>query len=147
MNHTNFSLADKIKKARLYLLEKVPYKPVLIIAGLLATLWILIRVIPKPSRAGYPCMRAAAPLMSGFVLYILSFTSAFAAFRKSRALFQKRNYSAAVLLVMVGLVSAGMFFVFHTQKPGFAQPAIMNEPPDGANNPMGEGLGIFPGRV
>jgi hypothetical protein len=147
MNHTNFSLADKIKKARLYLLEKVPYKPVLIIAGFLATLWFLIRVIPKPSRAGYPCMRAAAPLMSGFVLYILSFTSAFTAFRKSRALFQKRNYSAAVLLVMVGLVSAGMFFVFHTQKPGFAQPAIMNEPPDGANNPMGQGLGIFPGRV
>jgi hypothetical protein len=147
MRQKNYSLAEKVKKARLFLIKKIPYKPVLLIAGLLATLWFLIRVIPKPSRAGYPCMRAAAPLMSGFVLYILSFTSAFAAFRKSRALFQKRSYSAAVLLVAVGLVSAGMFFVFHTQKPGFAQPAIMNEPPDGANNPMGEGLGIFPGRV
>lgn len=147
MKHTNFTLADKIKKARLYLIEKIPYKPVLLIAGFLATLWFLIRVIPKPSRAGYPCMRAAAPLMSGFVLYILSFTSAFTAFRKSRALFQKKSYAAAVLLVVIGMASAGAFFVLQNQKPVFAQPAIMNEPPDGANNPMGEGLGIFPGRV
>ncbi len=147
MNRTKLSLTDKIKKARNYLLEKSTLKPVLFVAGLLATIWFLIRVIPKPSRAGYPCMRAAAPLMSGFVLYILSFTSAFAAFRKSRALFQKRSYSTAALLVVAGLISAGTFFVFHTQKPVFAQPVIMNEPPDGANNPMGEGLGIFPGRV
>lgn len=147
MNRTKFSLADKIKKARNYLLERSTLKPVLFMAGLLATIWFLIRVIPKPSRAGYPCMRAAAPLMSGFVLYILSFTSSFAAFRKSRTFYQKRSYFITVLLIVVGLVSAGIFFVFHTQKPSFAQPAIMNEPPDGANNPMGEGLGIFPGRV
>ena len=26
----------------------------------------------KPSRAAYPCMKVAAPIMSGFVLYLLS---------------------------------------------------------------------------
>lgn len=142
-----FSLAKKVNQLRLCLLDKTTYKPVLLIAGFLATLWFLIRVIPKPSRAGYPCMRAAAPLMSGFVLYILSLTSAFSAFRKSRNFFRKKNYIAALLFIGVGLISAGIFFTFHTQKPTYAQPAFASEPPDGANNPMGEGLGIFPGRV
>jgi hypothetical protein len=30
-------------------------------AGLLALAWFLIRVLPKPSRATYPCQRAAFP--------------------------------------------------------------------------------------
>lgn len=32
--------------------------------GLFSTIWFLVRVIPKPSRANYPCMQTAAPLMS-----------------------------------------------------------------------------------
>jgi len=32
------------------------------IAGLLSLIWFLIRVLPKPSRATYPCQRVAAPL-------------------------------------------------------------------------------------
>jgi len=36
--------------------------------GLSSTVWFLIRVIPKPSRAAYPCMQASAPVMSAFVL-------------------------------------------------------------------------------
>jgi hypothetical protein len=147
MKGSKISLADKIKKARLYLIEKIPYRPVLLIAGFLATLWFLIRVIPKPSRAGYPCMRAAAPLMSGFVLYMIAFTSSFTAFRKSKLLFSRQKYVAATLLLLTGFISAGTFFVLHNQKPVFATPAVMNEPPDGANNPMGEAKGVIPGRV
>ncbi len=142
-----FSITKSIKKAQKYLLEKSTLKPVLFVAGLLATIWFLIRVIPKPSRAGYPCMRAAAPLMSGFVLYMLAFTSSFVAFKKSRALFRNRSYAAAMFLVVAGLVSAGVFFVLHNQQPVFAKTTIINEPPDGANNPMGESQGIFPGKV
>ncbi|MDD2380640.1 MAG: DUF362 domain-containing protein [Mariniphaga sp.] len=147
MNRPSFSLADRINNARNYLIKKIPYKPVLLFAGFLATVWFLIRVIPKPSRAGYPCMRAAAPLMSGFVLYILSFTSAFTAFRKSKTLFQKKNYAGATLLIVFALISAGFFFVFHTQKIVQAKPFIIQEPPEGSNNPIGKGVGIFPGRV
>lgn len=147
MKLQQFSFADSIKKVRNYLIEKSSWKPVLIIAGFLATIWFLVRVIPKPSRAGYPCMRAAAPLMSGFVLYMLAFTTSFAAFKKSRSLFSNKNYTAAVLLVVVGLISAGGFFVIHNQQPVFAKTTVINEPPDGANNPMGEGQGVYPGRV
>ncbi len=49
------------------------------VAGITSTIWFLVRVIPKPTRATYPCMRAAAPLMSGFVIYLLGiWGSAFA---------------------------------------------------------------------
>jgi len=37
-----------------------------LIIGIGSTVWFLMRVIPKPTRAGYPCMKAAAPIMSGF---------------------------------------------------------------------------------
>ena len=36
-------------------------KTYLIIIGISATYGFLVRVIPKPSRARYPCMQAAAP--------------------------------------------------------------------------------------
>jgi hypothetical protein len=52
---------DKFRSSKTYLL----------ILGASATLWFLIRVIPKPSRARYPCMQAAAPIMSTFVIYLL----------------------------------------------------------------------------
>ena len=32
------------------------------LVGLLALVWYLVRVIPKPSRASYPCQRAALPV-------------------------------------------------------------------------------------
>ncbi len=42
-------------------------KVVVAATGLLALAWFLIRVIPKPSRALYPCQRAAFPLASAFI--------------------------------------------------------------------------------
>ena len=42
-----------------------------LLAGFAALVWFLIRVIPKPSRAAYPCQRAAFPLASGFVIWMV----------------------------------------------------------------------------
>ena len=41
-----------------------------ICSGAAALVWFLVRVIPKPSRASYPCQRAAFPVASGFVLWL-----------------------------------------------------------------------------
>jgi hypothetical protein len=41
-----------------------------IVSGAAALLWFLVRVIPKPSRASYPCQRAAFPVATGFVLWL-----------------------------------------------------------------------------
>ena len=37
----------------------------IILISVFGTLWFLIRVIPKPTRATYPCMRAVAPFIVG----------------------------------------------------------------------------------
>jgi hypothetical protein len=47
-----------------------PPKLLFFLMGIISTIWFLIRVIPKPGRAAYPCMRVAAPFMSGFILYL-----------------------------------------------------------------------------
>ncbi len=44
-------------------------KWITVLLGLGSLLWFLIRVIPKPSRAAYPCQRAAFPFASGFLLW------------------------------------------------------------------------------
>ena len=40
------------------------------VLGIASLLWFLVRVVPKPSRAAYPCMRVAAPIASTFVVWL-----------------------------------------------------------------------------
>src|SRR5579859_1067756 len=52
--------------------------------GLASLLWFLVRVLPKPSRAAYPCQRVAFPLASGFVVWLLAVLGSAFAWRKAR---------------------------------------------------------------
>ena len=54
------------------------------VIGFLSLFWFLIRVIPKPSRATYPCMRATAPLASSFVIWLIGLSTSVLFFRKAR---------------------------------------------------------------
>jgi len=54
------------------------------LGGLLALVWFLIRVIPKPSRAAYPCQQAAFPVASAFVVWLVSVVASALAWRKAR---------------------------------------------------------------
>ncbi len=126
--------------------RKMPSKLVLLTIGFLSTLWFLIRVIPKPSRANYPCMRATAPFMSAFVIYMLCLSGSVFAFRKYRYYSRKPNYFVASICLLVALV----FFLFSfVQWPTVSQatkrfPAVNYFTP---NDPIGTARGIFPGRV
>jgi len=127
---------------------KVPSKITFFVLGIASTLWFLIRVIPKPQRAGYPCMRAAAPIMSGFVLYLLSLGGIMVFFKKAVEKFQKAKYLTAGFALMVSLVLLVIFNwqsaeKIYSQAVGFKRGDL----PDGANNPMGVGIGVNPGRV
>ena len=42
------------------------------IIGLGALIWYLVRVIPKPSRAAYPCQQVGAPIALGGLFYFVS---------------------------------------------------------------------------
>lgn len=119
------------------------------LTGLACLVWMLIRVVPKPSRAEYPCMKVAAPLAGGFVAYIAGMAIALFSLRKAGHLFREHRSILAVSLVLCG-AAVGMFTVLKTDSESYA--AILatdslfvpGEPP---NTPMGVAKGIFPGRV
>jgi len=74
------------------------------IAGLLSLAWFLIRVIPKPSRALYPCQRVAMPLASGFVAWLIGVVGSVVAFRKAKELLRQSRPPLALACIAVGVV-------------------------------------------
>ena len=116
-----------------------------LILGIISTIWFLIRVIPKPSRAGYPCMRVAAPFMSGLILYLLAVGSIVAVSRKTkRKIFNVRYISTGLLIFGVVVTMA----ITPTQNTiPYQEDQIKSGPDDGPNQPIGKAVGINPGRV
>ena len=137
---------SRIEKIRDYLRKKkVPAKILFFVTGILSTIWFLVRVIPKPSRATYPCMKAAAPIMASFIIYLLSLAGSVVALRKFKKSLLKAKYFIAFIF-LVGAVLALSLSVITV--PGKTK-AIELVAADYfvANQPMGVAYGIFPGRV
>ncbi len=122
----------------------------LIGVGLSATIWFLIRVVPKPTRATYPCMQAIAPTMSAFVVYLLSLWGGLAAIDRTRKFMAERRYmlSAVAILAVVG---CGIVFLSNNTVEVLAQAPDSNKKEVfftlAPNTVLGEAKGIFPGRV
>lgn len=125
----------------------VPAKVSFFILGIVSTAWFLIRVIPKPSRAAYPCMRTAAPFMSALLVYLLSFSGAFLAFRKARANFHKARYAMAGVFTALTLIITFIFFGQDVRVAIAQTMAVNGILPDAPNSPMGIAQGIHQGRV
>jgi hypothetical protein len=106
----------------------------LLFAGLAACLWYLFRVIPKPSRAAYPCQRAAAPIRIGFLTYGVALAGYAFSFTKARSLLRNKKHVLAGLFFVAAIVSL-FVFIANDARPAFAA------------NPIGTAKGIFPGRV
>ena len=76
---------------------------VLPLTGLVSLVWFLVRVIPKPSRASYPCQRVAAPLASAFVVWLVGIAGSWLAYRRARQLLGQSRYAAAGVLLCVAV--------------------------------------------
>jgi hypothetical protein len=114
------------------------------LAGLFAFLWFLIRVVPKPSRASYPCQRAAAPLACGFIVWVLGTLGSVAAWRRARRLFHQSRYVAGACCLAVAVAAILWPLSVTSERLSQAAPFV---PVDPANTPIGVGKGIHPGRV
>jgi hypothetical protein len=116
--------------------------------GLVALAWVLMRVLPKPSRAAYPCQRVAMPLASGFVLWLAGVTGASLAFRRARGNFRQARWLSGGLAVLVALIGVG-WAVHSSQQASLAStlPAQVEYTPHPANQPIGVAKGLAPGRV
>ncbi|MBI4875403.1 MAG: DUF362 domain-containing protein [Acidobacteria bacterium] len=108
--------------------------------GLLSLMWFLTRVLPKPSRAAYPCQQAAAPLASGFVLWMVGALATISASRKVRELWRR---SRVVLACACLLVAATLAIGALATTPEAPAPEGIPAP----NQPMGVAKGLYPGRV
>jgi len=72
--------------------------------GFIALCWFLLRVIPKPSRATYPCQRAAFPVASAFVIWVTSLIGSALFYKKlKRNLKLNKWFYASFFLLMFGL--------------------------------------------
>ncbi len=138
------NFADRILKFLNYFRKGAFMKISFIITGIASTIWFLFRVIPKPQRATYPCMRIAAPIMSGFVIYLLSLIGSVAAFRKARLSFSRSKYIYGTVLILVAFT--GLLFVT-SRDNGYASSGSNLEWVIIPNQPLGTAKGIFPGRV
>ncbi len=116
--------------------------------GIASTVWFLFRVIPKPSRATYPCMRVASPLMSGMVIYLISLFGSIAAFRTFKKNFARSHYRFAFAFLIL-FVICGAIFIVNDSKFSFATKHSIKgiSFPVASNIPVGEALGLYPGRV
>jgi len=120
------------------------------IIGIAAIVWILVRVIPKPSRAQYPCMKIAAPIASGFIVYLAGLVAAVFSYKKARVYFRNSKTGYAIVFIVAALIIA-LFTIFKSNTDFYAQTKSSNDsvfvPYDSANSPIGVARGIFPGRV
>jgi len=110
------------------------------IAGLMSLIWFLVRVIPKPSRATYPCQRAALPLASGFVVWILGLAGSTLAVKKAKTSLSSRQYVIACVCIAMAAASIWLTIAATGDKPALADSQPVNQP-------MGVAKGIYPGRV
>ena len=113
------------------------------ITGTSALLWFLIRVIPKPSRATYPCQRVAFPIASGFVLYLLGIMTSAFALKKVKKHWKGNRYWIASAFSVIAAVGLLVTLQGYTPFTYGSYQSVLEDP----NQPMGAGKGIFPGRV
>lgn len=82
------------------------------ITGLAALIWFFIRVIPKPSRAAYPCQRAAFPLASSFVIWLTGIAGGTFIFKKLKNRFHSARPIVAILggAALLAAVAWNLYF-------------------------------------
>jgi len=135
---------NKQRKSAKTVLQKLKYFLLLClwpILGFFALLWFLIRVIPKPTRATYPCQRIAFPLASSFIIWLLGLFGSAAAFRKARSSLLRSRYLVGFLCIVVSIGCIWLSLALTAEKKAVAGD------PHPVNSPVGIAKGVHPGRV
>jgi len=130
--------------------------------GLAALVWFLVRVVPKPSRAAYPCQRAAFPLASAFVLWLAGVVAGGALFRGTVSRWKLTGVARAGWGLLLASSGAAWLLISTSAQPTAAEsvpapsPSVPPtpaqsvpawSPSDPPNKPVGVARGLHPGRV
>lgn len=98
------------------------------ITGLIAFIWFLVRVVPKPSRVSYPCQRVAAPLAGSFIVWLVGVIGSITLFRKVKDFFKGSRFGWGVVGLVV-LLAAGIVTWSPCRKNLLSQPVPNPTPP------------------
>jgi len=119
--------------------------------GLAAVIWVLIRVVPKPSRATYPCQKVAQPIAASFIAWLIGLIGSSLFFRKAHSLFKNQRYIVGAVLfssaIFLFIFTVGDTHSVAASTVDFVGSTKSFVPTDPANSPVGTAQGINPGRV
>jgi len=114
------------------------------LAGVIAILWFVIRVVPKPQRAQYPCQQVAISISLGYIAFwSILFTGLVIWMRKAKTKFVKMAPTFIAGFIVLFTISGAVFATNYFQ--GDQTTAVSWDPIP--KQPMGVGTGVNPGRV
>jgi hypothetical protein len=114
------------------------------IAGIIAIVWFLIRVVPKPQRAQYPCQQVAMSISLGYIAFwSILLTGLVVWLRTAKTKFAKTLPTMFVGFLLIFSITGAVFATNYFQNQ---QPTATSWDPI-PKQPMGTGVGINPGRV
>lgn len=143
-----FKTCPKTSKIRGIRTDRPLHKVIFMIIGLLSLVWVLIRVLPKPSRATYPCQQAAIPTAALFLAWLVATTSSFVIIKKARVFFTKKRILVAISMVIAGLaLFLASQLISSKSVNANINPDALQPMSDKPNQPIGISTGIFSGRV
>lgn len=154
MKHIFKTLTERISRINLNIWQK----SIGFFVGLGALIWFLIRVVPKPSRASYPCQQAAFPIASAFVIWLTATVSSMLFLKKIAKVFAKHRLvvsicggvSMIVLIAWLTVMPLGIVKSFGStaaNDANFVKAVGYDWKPGASNQPIGVAAGIYPGRV
>lgn len=141
-----FRVCPKTGKIRGLNKKFIVYKLLFPIFGLISLIWVLIRVIPKPSRATYPCQTVAIPFANAFLCYLTAILLSVTTFKSTQHFLRNRKFVLSAFIVIIG-ISLSLLFYVKSSENAIAQDTGTFTPSDAPNSPIGVARGINPGRV
>jgi uncharacterized protein (DUF362 family) len=111
------------------LTRRLSTKILFILIGSLSAIWFLIRVIPKPSRATYPCQRAAFPIASTFVIWLTGSLFTYLSFKKARRVYASKKLVALGLFSLSAILFAITYVIVPSENNMAIAKSIFHEKP------------------
>lgn len=122
-----------------------------IVLGIVSVIWLLLRVIPKPSRITYPCQRIAAANAVTFITWLFGTAIAATFFKKAFRKLRESRIPLGILMIVLAVGVGTTTVMLTSYKEVKAAIKRSNTeiftPPENPNEPVGVAKGIFPGRV
>jgi len=135
-------VCPKTGRIRKFIIPHGAYRLLFPIVGFAALIWVIFRVVPKPSRADYPCVKAATPLASGFLIYLAVLLGSAIIYLKTK----KRLFLSPHFL-LVAFVVFGFTSTYLASDSANDADVVLQNSVHVSNAPTGEAKGIYPGRV